>query len=134
MTVSPQISAFKAAAFGPVVEFLLFDPADRLDQPRLPQGAQHRVDRLAASMPGRAAASSRVAIVLGQPMLEHTAWTAGAFPGRAMVGVDRVETAQAEHRLGIESEWIGLQRSTAVTEIRRGRRAFGGEERPAGRF
>ena len=63
------------------------------------------------------------------------------FHARAVVGVNRIEPAQAEHRLGIESERIGLQAvdrgdrdaARAASRRRRGRGRSAGSSSPGHR-
>ena len=67
------------------------------------------MDRIARNQrPGAFDEVVGVAIGIAQPLFEHLV-NRRPFPRRAMIGVDRLETAQAQHRLGIKSEGVGLQ-------------------------
>ena len=112
----------------------LGDPVDRLDQARLPQGAQHRVDGLAASSASARGAQLRPDRNRPRPAIARaprgppcpSTWRCGRHrPGRA---------AQAEDRLGVESEGIGLQPVDVGHRDLGGRCSAGGAARgaPAG--
>ena len=99
----------RCAARGAVGGHGLGDPFDRLDQARRPQCAQHRVDIVAGEQGTRSRDQCRgIAIVVAIPLLEHL-MDRGALPRRGGVGVDRVDRAQLEDGLGVESERIGLE-------------------------
>ena len=85
------------------------DPVDGLQQPRLPQGAQHRMNGLALQQfAGTRQQEFGVAIVLRQPFLQHLV-NGASLPRGGMIGIDRLERAQAQHRLRVEGKGIGLE-------------------------
>ena len=92
-----------------LARLLLFDPADRFHQARLPQGAEHGMDGRAVQQSAAPGQQLRgIAIVVAQPFFQNLV-DGSALPGGAVVGIDRIEAAQSQDRLGIECEGIGLQ-------------------------
>jgi hypothetical protein len=85
------------------------DPVDGFQQPRRPQRAKHRMNRLVAKkLLGARAKLARVAIVMLQPFLEHLV-NGLALPPGGMVGVDRVFHSKLQDRARIESERVRFQ-------------------------
>ena len=97
------------ATVGAVGAFLVGNPFDRFEQARLPQRAEHRVDRISLNQcSGATDQIVGVALRILEPILENFV-DRTALPRRAVIGIDRVEPVEAEHGARIESEWIGLQ-------------------------
>ena len=116
-TATPSITASpltlglqRPPALGAVGALLLARPSGS------PRAAAAATTRAASGGSPRSSSKARgarhqlvgVALVLGQPLLEHLVDRA-ALPRGAVVGVDRVEAAQAEDRLRVESERVGLE-------------------------
>src|SRR6476469_1847388 len=84
-------------------------PVDCLEQSRRPKRAQHRMDGLLLQEPLCTCPELfGIALVLLQPLLENFVYR-GSLPGRSMIRVHRLDRAELQYRLSIESEWVGLQ-------------------------
>ena len=134
--VSPvDLGRERAPARRPVSRSMLRDPVDRLHQPRRPQGAQHRVDRLVAQAAARRAAAAWPGSQSSclKPLLEHLV-DGGALP-RGACGRHRPDRARAArgspaHRKRTGRPSAGRPRSPRSVS---GRCSAGGRGRRAGR-
>jgi hypothetical protein len=99
----------RPAPHGPVVALKRRDPVDRLEQPRRPQSAQHRMNGFVTEQFfGPWTQLIRIAFVVLQPFFEDL-MDRFTFPARGVVVVDGISHPKVENLLRIESERIRIE-------------------------